>query len=115
LVAVTDASDLQADKVAAPELAVESEVEECKFVHSVLHLEAHSERPDVSELERYVLADNLAHVRWLAMSNVGYGLNDGLPSSWGPTRLRLGGNDAPATVGTARATPEGQLPGVVLY
>ena len=64
-----------------PEFAVDSQVEECKLAHPVLHLEADSERPDILELERRLLADDLALVPWLAMHGVGYGSHDGLPSS----------------------------------
>jgi hypothetical protein len=81
LVAVADVPDLQADQVTAAELAVDSQVEECQLAHPVLHLEADSERPDVLELERCLLADDLALVPWLAMSSGGYGSHDGLPSS----------------------------------
>jgi len=81
LVAVADVPHLQTDQVAAAELAVDSQVEECQLAHPVLHLEAHSERPDVLELERRLLADDLALVPWLAMNSVGFGSHDGLPSS----------------------------------
>jgi hypothetical protein len=81
LVAVADVPHLQADQVAAAELAVDSQVEECQLAHPVLHLEADSECPDVLKLERYLLADDLALVPWLAMNSVGFGSHDGLPSS----------------------------------
>ena len=81
LVAMTNISDLQADKVAAPELAVDSQVEKRKLADSVFHLKAHSERLNVSKLERGLLPYDFALVPWLAASNVGYGFHDGLPSS----------------------------------
>ena len=64
-----------------PEFAVDSQVEECKLAHPVLHLEADSERPDILDFERCFLADDLALVPRFAMNGVVYGVHDGLPSS----------------------------------
>ena len=73
--------DPEADEVAATQLAVDSQVEECEFAHPVFHLQTNSECPDVLELERCLLADDLALVPWLAMNSVGDGPHGGLPSS----------------------------------
>jgi hypothetical protein len=63
--------DLEADQVASTQLAVDAEVEEGEFAHSALHLKPNSKCPDVLELERRLLADDLALVPRLAMSTVG--------------------------------------------
>jgi hypothetical protein len=81
LVAVADVPDLEADEVAAAQLAVDPEVEEGKLAHSIFHLQTDSKRPDVLKLERCLLADDLALVPWLAMNSVGVGPHDGLSSS----------------------------------
>jgi hypothetical protein len=81
LVTVTDIPDLQAHEVAAAKLAVDSQVEECELTHPVFHLKADSERPDVLDLERCFLANDLALVPRFAMNGVGCGFHDGLPSS----------------------------------
>jgi hypothetical protein len=47
----------------------------------VHHLKSNPERPDVLELERSHLADDLALVPRLAMSRNRNGAHDGLPSS----------------------------------
>ena len=41
----------EADKVAPPQFAVDTKVEECKFAHSVLHLQSDPQRPNAPELE----------------------------------------------------------------
>jgi hypothetical protein len=38
LIAVTHVSDLQSNQIATPELAIDAQVEERKFTHSVFHL-----------------------------------------------------------------------------
>jgi hypothetical protein len=81
LVAVADVSNLEADEVATAKLAVDSQVEEGELAHPTFHLQANTKRPDVLELERCLLTDDLALVPRLAMSNVGVGSHDGLPSS----------------------------------
>ena len=81
LVPVADVSDLQADEVAAAKLAVDPQVEQRELAHPIFHLKSNSERPDVLELERSLLTDDLALVPWLAMNCVGYGSHVGLPSS----------------------------------
>jgi len=62
-------------------LAVDTQVEERELAYSVLHLETNSKCPDVLELERSLLADDLALVPRLAVNGVGCGFHDGLPSS----------------------------------
>ena len=81
LVAMADVSDLETDEITAAELAVDSQVEECKLAHSVLHLQADSKSPDVPDLERRLLSDDLALVPWLAMDSLSSGIHDGLPSN----------------------------------
>ena len=81
LVAVADVPDLQPHQVAAAELAVDSQVEKCQLPHPVLHLEANSQCPDVLELERRLLPNDLALVPWLAINSGGNRFHDGLPSS----------------------------------
>ena len=51
LVAVADVPDLQADEVAAAQLAVDPEVKEGKLAHRAFHLETNLKGPDVLELE----------------------------------------------------------------
>ena len=81
LITVADVPDLEADEVAAAQLAVESQVEKGKLADPAFHLETNSNGPDVLELERCLLTDDLALVPWLAMNSVGVGSHDGLPSS----------------------------------
>ena len=78
---MTNIPDLEADKVTAAQLAVNVQVEKCELTRSVLHLQPHPKCPDVLELERGLLTDDLALVPWLAMPCVGYSSHDGLPSS----------------------------------
>jgi hypothetical protein len=81
LAAVADIPDFESYEITAAKLAVDSQVEECELAHAIFHLEADAERPDVLELERCLLTDDLALVPWLAMNCVGYGSHDGLPSN----------------------------------
>ena len=81
MVPVADVADLEADQVAAAKLAVDSQVEECKLPYAVFHLQADSECPDVLELERRLLTDDLALVPRNTTNDVGSGSHDGLPSS----------------------------------
>ena len=60
-------------------VATLSEIEQAP--NPVLHVQTNSERPNVLELERRLLTDDLALVPWLAMNGIGYGSHDGLPSS----------------------------------
>ena len=78
---MTHVSDLERDEVAAAQLAVDAEVEQGEFAHPSLHLEADAQRPDVLELERRLLPDELALVPRLAMNGIACGSHDGLPSS----------------------------------
>ena len=81
LIAVADVPDLQNDEVTTSKFAVDSKVEESEFADSTLNLKADSKCPDVLELERCLLADDLAFVPWLATVGVGDRSYDGLPSS----------------------------------
>ena len=53
----------------------------CVRWYSALYLQADAKCPYVLELERCLLADDLALVPWLAVNSVGVGSHDGLPSS----------------------------------
>jgi len=68
LIAMTGITDLGGDEVAAAKLAVHAQVEEGQRTNTVFHLKANPERPDILELERCLLADDLAFAPWLAMS-----------------------------------------------
>ena len=78
---MTNVPDLQGNEVASTQLAVNTQVKQRELAYPVLHLEADAERPDVLELERSLLPDDLALVPRLAMSGVARGFHDGLPSS----------------------------------
>ena len=81
MVAVADVADLERYEVASPKLAVDAEIEGRQLSNSVLHLKSDSKCSDVLELERSLLPNDLALVPRLAMSCVGCGSHDGLPSS----------------------------------
>ncbi len=57
-------SDAQGDEVAATEFAVQGKVEQGKFTGALLHLKVDPKRPDVLQLERCLLPDDLALVPW---------------------------------------------------
>src|SRR4030095_3030958 len=78
LIAVADVPDLEANEVAATELAVDAEIEECQLTQSILHLQPDAQRPDVLELEWRLLPDDLALVPRLGVDGVGDGSHDGL-------------------------------------
>jgi hypothetical protein len=52
------------------------------LAYPTLHLEPDAKGPDVLELERCFLPDDLALVPWLAMSSFIVGFHDGSPSVW---------------------------------
>src|SRR4051794_6853145 len=58
LLAVADVPDLEADEVAAAQLAIDSQVEERELAHPAFHLEANTKCPDVLDLERCLLTDD---------------------------------------------------------
>jgi hypothetical protein len=58
LIPMAHVPNLEGDKVASAQLAVDALVEECEFSHSMLHLEMHSQRPDVLYLEGCLLPDD---------------------------------------------------------
>jgi hypothetical protein len=82
LVAVADIPDLEADQVAAAQLAVDTQIEQGELAYPTRHLEPDAKDPDVLELERCLLPDDLALVPWLAMSSSIVGFHDGPPSVW---------------------------------
>ncbi len=81
LIPMADVAHLQSDEIAAAQLAVDAQVEQCELTHSVLHLESNSERPDVLEFERGLLPDDLALVPRLTRSLDACVAHDGLPPS----------------------------------
>lgn len=62
VLSVADVHDLQANKIAASQLAVQAQIEESELAHSALQLQSHPQCPDVLELEMRLLADDLALV-----------------------------------------------------
>ena len=50
----------QTYQVEGGELAVDTQIEQCQLPESLLHLQAHSDSPDLFELERRLLTDKLA-------------------------------------------------------
>ena len=88
LVTVANVSTLEIDGAEAAQLAVDSQVEERELSDTVLHLKAYTKRPDILELERCLLADDLAFVPWFAVLCVDVGFHDGLPSSQGNSTVR---------------------------
>src|SRR5215471_18154897 len=78
LVAVADVSYPEGDKITATQLAVDPEVGESKLARQALHLQAHSKRPDVLELERRLLANDFSLVPRLTLNAVGNGFHHGL-------------------------------------
>jgi hypothetical protein len=63
LVAVADVPDLEANQVAAAQLAVDSQVGEGKLAKPAFHLEADAKCPDVLGLERRLLAEFDGRIR----------------------------------------------------
>jgi hypothetical protein len=78
LVSMADVAHPEFDEVAAPELAVYTEIEQRQFANAVRHLQANSKCPDVLEFERRLLSDDLSLVPRLAMSCGCIGFHDGL-------------------------------------
>src|SRR4051812_37605807 len=50
------------DEVAASQLAVDAQIEERKLAHAAFHLQADSKRPDLVDLERRLLPNDLSLV-----------------------------------------------------
>src|SRR4051812_24074950 len=71
LVAMTEVPNFEADEVTAAQLAIDTQVEQSKLAHPTFHLKADAKCPDVLELERCFLADDLALVPWLAVNSAG--------------------------------------------
>ena len=64
LIATTHVSDPEGNEVTAAKLAVDAQVEEGQLTHTTFQLEPNPECPDIFELERGLLANNLALVPW---------------------------------------------------
>lgn len=75
---MADVAHPEFDEVAAPELAVYTEIEQRQFANAVRHLQANSKCPDVLEFERRLLTDDLALVPRLTMIYGCVGFHDGL-------------------------------------
>ena len=82
---VAEVPEFEADEITATQLAVNAEVEEGQFAYTALHLKADAQCPDVLELERRLLPNDLSLVPRLVMSWVGVRLH-----RWAP---RQGAND----------------------
>ena len=62
LVTVAEVAHLERNEVAPAKLAVNAQVEEGEFPYPLLHLQPKSKSPDVPQLERSLLSDDLAFV-----------------------------------------------------
>jgi len=62
VLAVAHVAHPQLHQVAGAQLAVDAEIEEREFARSLLQLQAHPDGPDLLELERGLLAHQLALV-----------------------------------------------------
>src|SRR5437868_4731215 len=62
LTAMEDIVDTQPDQIAATQLAIDGEVEKCKFSGSMIQLQANPDRPDFLQLQRGLLAEQFALV-----------------------------------------------------
>jgi hypothetical protein len=81
LFAVAHVADLQGNQVAAAQLAVDPDVEEGQLADPAFHLEANAQRPDVFQLERCLLSNDLALVPRRVVDRSACSFHDGLPSS----------------------------------
>jgi hypothetical protein len=48
--------DAEPDQIASAQLAIDGEIEQCKFPRSMIHLQPNSDSPDVFQLQRRLLA-----------------------------------------------------------
>ena len=67
--------DLQAHHIAAAQLAVDGEIEQCKVTHLTLQLESGADGPDMLGLQWLFWANKLALVPWPAGGGGIYALN----------------------------------------
>ena len=95
LVAVAHVPDFEGDEIASAQLAVDAQIEEREFASTAFHLEADAQCPDVLDLERRLLPDDLAFVPRLAMNGIACASHDGLPSSCGSRKMLLPGHREP--------------------
>lgn len=102
LVAMAGIPDLERNEVAPAKLAVDAKVKEGKLAYSVLHLKTNAKSPDVLDLKRSLLADDLAFVPRRTKSGVGCGSHDGLHRVEGQQRCLL--VDAGSPPSTTRGT-----------
>src|SRR5579864_3696839 len=87
-IAVAQVAHAQLHQVAGAQFAVDTQVEECEVPQPSLHLQADPNGPDLSELERHLLADELTLVpRLVALSKMSR-FHDGLLSVEGRPKLR---------------------------
>ena len=69
LIPMTDITHLECNKVTPPQFAVNAEVEECQLSNASFHLQTHTQSPDLFDLERGFLANNLPLIPWLVVSS----------------------------------------------
>jgi hypothetical protein len=81
LVTMAYVANFECDQVTPTQLAIDAQIEKCKFPRTPFHLEANSECPDVLWFEWCLLANDFPLVPRLMMSGVSYCFHDGLPSS----------------------------------
>jgi hypothetical protein len=76
---MAEIADTQAHQIARPQLAVDGEVEYSELPNSVSDLKAHSNSPDIFELQRRFLPDELALVPGNSSRDVNELSHDRLP------------------------------------
>jgi hypothetical protein len=99
MIAMANIAHAQADQVAGAQLAVDAQIKECRLPQSALHQQTHTDGPDLPELERRLLTNQLALVPRFWTMNSMLGFHDDLLAVEGdPILLRsspgggLGGN-----------------------
>lgn len=89
LVSMADVADLEGDEIAAPKFAVDAKVEHGELSYTSLHLQADAKCPDVLELKRRLLPNDLALVPRFAVNGAGIGFHTGLQSGLGAKTMSL--------------------------
>jgi hypothetical protein len=75
---MTDVAYTQLHEIAGPELAIDSQIEQCEISASTGDLESYANRPYLLELERGLLAYKLSLVPWLTSRIRGTSFQDWL-------------------------------------
>jgi len=78
LIAMANVAHPQLDEIAASELAVDAEIEQCELANPAGHLRPNPQRPNVLQLERRLLTNDLSIVPWLTATGDYIGFHDGL-------------------------------------